>query len=86
MRLETSASESGEKDVNECMLAGKMCLTVCGEENCALMVLIFINEERGKVIKFNYYLFLNRWSTLNLKKNCMKTCQLHIMQFFQFSF
>ncbi len=29
MRLETSASESGEKDVNECMFAGKMCLTVC---------------------------------------------------------
>ncbi len=31
MRLETSASESGEKDVNECMFAGKMCLTVCGQ-------------------------------------------------------
>ncbi len=29
MRLETSASESGEKDVNDCMFAGKMCLTVC---------------------------------------------------------
>ncbi len=28
-----------------------------------------------------YYLFLNRWSTLNLKKNWMQTCKLHIMQF-----
>ncbi len=36
MSLETSASESEEKDVNECMFAGKMCLTDCGEENCAL--------------------------------------------------
>ncbi len=27
---------SGEKDVNECMFAGKMCLTVCGMEICAL--------------------------------------------------
>ncbi len=40
--LETSASESGEKDVNECMFAGKMCLTDCGVENCALMVLILL--------------------------------------------
>ncbi len=40
MSLETSASESGEKYVNEFMLAGKMCLTDCGVENCALMVLI----------------------------------------------
>ncbi len=30
----TSASESGEKDVNKCMFASKMCLTVCGVENC----------------------------------------------------
>ncbi len=41
MSLETSSSESEEKDVNECMFAGKMCLTDCGEENCALMVLIY---------------------------------------------
>ncbi len=38
MRLETSASESAEKDVNECMFAGKMCLTVCG-----VVLLIRIN-------------------------------------------
>ncbi len=30
MSLETSASESEEKDENECMFAGKMCLTDCG--------------------------------------------------------
>ncbi len=34
MTLETSASESEEKDVIECMFAGKMCLTDCGVENC----------------------------------------------------
>ncbi len=39
MSLETSsASESEEKDVNECMFAGKMSLTDCGVGNCALMV------------------------------------------------
>ncbi len=27
MCLETSASESEEKDLNKCMFAGKMCLT-----------------------------------------------------------
>ncbi len=31
--LETSASESGEKDMSECMFAVKMCLTVCDVEN-----------------------------------------------------
>ncbi len=40
MSLETSASESEEKDVNESMFAGKLCLTDCGLEHCALMVLI----------------------------------------------
>ncbi len=40
MSLETSASESEEKDVNKCMFAGKWCLTDCGVENCALMVLM----------------------------------------------
>ncbi len=40
MHLETSASESGEKDVNERMSAGKMCLTVCGVENCAVRLVI----------------------------------------------
>ncbi len=28
--IPASASESGEKDVNECMFAGKMCLIDCG--------------------------------------------------------
>ncbi len=42
MSLETSASESGEKDVNECMFAGKMCLTVCGVENCAVRFVILL--------------------------------------------
>ncbi len=28
--------ESGEKYVNEFMFAGKMCLTDCGVENCAV--------------------------------------------------
>ncbi len=30
MSLEISASESGERYVNEFMFAGKMCLTDCG--------------------------------------------------------
>ncbi len=43
MSLETSASESGEKDVNECMFAGKMRLTVCSVENCAVrFVILFL--------------------------------------------
>ncbi len=50
MSLETSASGRGEKDVNECMFAGKMCLTVCGVENCAVMFVILLNEECGKVV------------------------------------
>ncbi len=48
MSLETSSSESEEKDVNECMFAGKMCLTDCGEENCALMVLILLMKNVAK--------------------------------------
>ncbi len=36
MSLEISASESGEKYVNKFMFAGKMCLTDCGVENCAV--------------------------------------------------
>ncbi len=48
MSLETSASKSGEKDVNECMFAGKMCLTDCGEENCALMLLIVLMKNVAK--------------------------------------
>ncbi len=48
MRLETSASESGEKDVNECMFAGKMCLTVCGVENCAVRFVILLMKNVAK--------------------------------------
>ncbi len=40
--LKTSASESEEKEVNECVFAGKICLTDCGVESCALMVLIVL--------------------------------------------
>ncbi len=42
MSLETSASESGEKYVNEFMFAGKMCLTDCGVENCAVRFVILL--------------------------------------------
>ncbi len=48
MSLETSASESGEKYVNECMFAGKMCLADWGEENCALMVIIVLMKNVAK--------------------------------------
>ncbi len=48
MSLETSASESEEKDVNKCMFAGKMCLTDFGVENCALMVLILLMKNVAK--------------------------------------
>ncbi len=30
--------------MGECMFAGKMCLTDCGVENCAVMVLILLNN------------------------------------------
>ncbi len=50
MSLEISASESGEKYVNEFMFAGKMCLTDCGVDNCASPVCNFINEECAKVV------------------------------------
>ncbi len=48
MLLETSASESGEKDVNECMFAGKRCLTVCGVENCAVRFVILLMKNVAK--------------------------------------
>ncbi len=48
MSLETSASESEEKDVNKCMFAVKMCLTDFGVENCALMVLILLMKNMAK--------------------------------------
>ncbi len=49
MSLETSASESEEKDVNKRMLAGKMCLTDYGVENCALMVFILLMKNVAKL-------------------------------------
>lgn len=48
MSLETSASEIGENDVKVCMFAGKMFLTDCGVENCALMVLILSMKNVAK--------------------------------------
>ncbi len=42
MGLEISASESGEKYMNEFMFAGKMCLTDCGVENCAVRFVILL--------------------------------------------
>ncbi len=42
MSLDISASESGEKYVNEIMFAGKMCLTDCGVENCAVKFVILL--------------------------------------------
>ncbi len=48
MSLETSASESGEKDVNECIFVGKMCLTICGMENCAVRFLILLMKNVAK--------------------------------------
>ncbi len=46
--MKTSASESEEKDVNECMFASKMCLTDCGVENCSLMVVIVLMKNMAK--------------------------------------
>ncbi len=48
MSLETSASESREKDVNECMFAGKICLTDCGVENCAVRFVILLIKNVAK--------------------------------------
>ncbi len=48
MSLETSASESGEKYVNEFMFAGKMCLTDCGVEYCAVRFLILLMKNVAK--------------------------------------
>ncbi len=45
MSLEISASESGEKYVNEFMFAGKICLTDCGVENCAVRLLILLMKK-----------------------------------------
>ncbi len=48
MSLETSASESGEKCVNEFMFAGKMCLTDCGVEYCAVRFVILLMKNVPK--------------------------------------
>ncbi len=48
MSLEISASESGEKDVNECMFAGKMCLADCGVEYCAVRFVILLMKSVAK--------------------------------------
>ncbi len=36
--------------MNECLFAGKMCLTDCGEKNCALMVLILSMKNIAKLL------------------------------------
>ncbi len=53
MSLETSASESGEKYVNEFMFAGKMCLTDCGLENCAVrfVILLLKNVPKSSAVR-----------------------------------
>ncbi len=48
MSLETSASESGDKYVNEFIFAGKMCLTDCGVENCAVRFVILLMKNVAK--------------------------------------
>ncbi len=48
MSLEVSASESGEKYVNEFMFAGKMCLTDCGVKNCAVRFVILLMKNVPK--------------------------------------
>ncbi len=48
MSLEISASESGEKYVNEFMFAGKMCLTDCGVKNCAVRFVILLMKNVPK--------------------------------------
>ncbi len=48
MSLEISASESGEKYVNEFMFAGKMSLTDCGVENCEVKFVILLMKNVAK--------------------------------------
>ncbi len=52
MSLETSASECGEKYVNKFMFAGKMCLTDCGVENCAVRFVILFMKNVAKLSAF----------------------------------
>ncbi len=49
MSLKTCLRVCEEKDVNECMFAGKMCLTDCAVENCAVMVLIVLIKNMAKL-------------------------------------
>ncbi len=54
MSLETSASESGEKYVNEFMFAGKMCLTDCGVENyfaVRFVILLMKNVAKSSAVR-----------------------------------
>ncbi len=48
MSLDISASESGEKYVNEFIFAGKICLTDCGVENCAVRFVIVLMKSVPK--------------------------------------
>ncbi len=43
------------EDKNECMFAGKMCLTDCVVENCALMVLILVMKNVAKSSAIRVY-------------------------------
>ncbi len=52
MSLETSAKESGEKYVNEFMFDGKMCLTDCSVENCAVRFVIVLMKNVAKSSPF----------------------------------
>jgi len=52
MSLETSASESGEKEGRVCVFAVKLCLSVCGVENWPLMVLVLFLTNLAKSSAF----------------------------------
>lgn len=46
--LETSFSESMEKEGRMCVLAGKVCVSVCGVVNCLLMVVVLFMKNVAK--------------------------------------
>lgn len=46
---ETSASESGEKEGRMCVIAVKMCLSVCDVENWPLMVVVLFMKHLAKL-------------------------------------
>ncbi len=62
MSLETSASESGEKDVNEFMFDGKMSLTDCGVEDCAVrfVILLMKNVKHTKLNSQTYTILIRK--------------------------